>query len=374
MGLSNGRNRFWLVLLVMLCLLILPSFVNTSEEYHIDSSILTVYRDGLTHVTQLLMVNETVPSIVLPLVSASAENVMVVDENQTVLDYELDGRNLTVFSFGIQRVQVEYDTVVLTEKEAGVWTLILNNTYDLSVYLPEEASIVYLNALPTSIETVAGRVVLSLPPNDWEISYILPVVGPAMFRVTDLTVDPAAVEVGEEVTILVVVRNIGDVEGSYTVVLSVDQVPDASKTVTLPAGASTTVAFHVVKEEPGTYTVRIGELEGTFTASAPSSLPAPLLYLLPITAAIFIVAYLVLLRRKKITADKIIDEHPRLRQEDREVIQFLDAKGGKAFESEIRERFPDVPRTSLWRLIRRLERMGIVTIRKIGLQNLVELR
>jgi len=348
--------------------------VSAREEYCIDSSVLTVYRDGLTHVTQLLMVNETFPSICLPLLSASVENVMVVDENQTVLDYELDGRNLTVFSFGIQRVQVEYDTVVLTEKEAGVWTLILNNTYDLSVYLPEEASIVYLNALPTSIETVAGRVVLSLPPNDWEISYILPVVGPAMFRVTDLTVDPAAVEVGEEITILVVVRNIGDVEGSYTVVLSVDQVPDASKTVTLPAGASTTVAFHVVKEEPGTYTVRIGELEGTFTASAPSSLPAPLLYLLPITAAIFIVAYLVLLRRKKITADKIIDEHPRLRQEDREVIQFLDAKGGKAFESEIRERFPDVPRTSLWRLIRRLERMGIVTIRKIGLQNLVELR
>jgi len=57
------------------------------------------------------MVNETFQSISLPLLAASVENVMVVDENQTVLDYELDGVNLTVFSLGVQSVQVEYDTV-----------------------------------------------------------------------------------------------------------------------------------------------------------------------------------------------------------------------------------------------------------------------
>jgi uncharacterized membrane protein len=63
-----------------------------------------------------------------------------------------------------------------------------------------------------------------------------------------------------------------------------------------------------------------------------------------------------------------------LKKEDREVIEFLAEKDGKAFEAEIRERFPDMPRTSLWRLVRRLERLEIVEIKKIGLENQVALK
>jgi uncharacterized membrane protein len=49
-------------------------------------------------------------------------------------------------------------------------------------------------------------------------------------------------------------------------------------------------------------------------------------------------------------------------------------KEGKAFEAEIRERFLDIPRTSLWRLVRRLEKLEIVQVKKIGLENRVELK
>jgi uncharacterized membrane protein len=61
-------------------------------------------------------------------------------------------------------------------------------------------------------------------------------------------------------------------------------------------------------------------------------------------------------------------------KEDRTVIEFLAQKEGKAFEAEIRQRFPDMPRTSLWRLIRRLESLEIVEIKRIGLENQVQLR
>ena len=66
--------------------------------------------------------------------------------------------------------------------------------------------------------------------------------------------------------------------------------------------------------------------------------------------------------------------HPHLKKEDKEVIEFLSEKGGQAFEAEIRERFPDMPRTSLWRLVRRLERLEIVEVKKIGLENQVQLK
>ncbi len=61
-------------------------------------------------------------------------------------------------------------------------------------------------------------------------------------------------------------------------------------------------------------------------------------------------------------------------KEDIAVIEFLAEKDGKAFEAEIRERFPDMPRTSLWRLVRRLEGLELVEIKRIGLENQVQLK
>jgi len=66
--------------------------------------------------------------------------------------------------------------------------------------------------------------------------------------------------------------------------------------------------------------------------------------------------------------------NPQLNTEEKDVIRFLADNEGKAFEAEIREKFPDIPRTSLWRLVKRLEKLDIVLIKKIGLENRVELK
>jgi len=63
-----------------------------------------------------------------------------------------------------------------------------------------------------------------------------------------------------------------------------------------------------------------------------------------------------------------------LRDEEAEVIRFIKERGGRALEAELRERFPHIPRTSMWRLIKRLEKQGVVRVRKVGLQNVVELK
>jgi len=67
------------------------------------------------------------------------------------------------------------------------------------------------------------------------------------------------------------------------------------------------------------------------------------------------------------------EEKPYFRNEDKDLLDFLCEKGGSAFESEIRNKFV-LPRTSLWRLIKRLEREELVEVRKIGGQNLIKLR
>jgi hypothetical protein len=69
----------------------------------------------------------------------------------------------------------------------------------------------------------------------------------------------------------------------------------------------------------------------------------------------------------------ILIEKPHLRPEDQQVLKFLAEKEGAAFESEIRSKF-QLPKTTIWRLVKRLEREELVEIRKAGGQNLIKLR
>lgn len=69
----------------------------------------------------------------------------------------------------------------------------------------------------------------------------------------------------------------------------------------------------------------------------------------------------------------ILTEKPHLRPEDQQVLKFLAEKEGAVFESEIRTKF-QIPKTTIWRLVKRLEREELVEIRKAGGQNLIKLR
>jgi uncharacterized membrane protein len=62
-----------------------------------------------------------------------------------------------------------------------------------------------------------------------------------------------------------------------------------------------------------------------------------------------------------------------LRPDDLQVLDFIREKGGRVVEPEIRTRFA-IPKTSAWRQIKRLERLGYVKVEKVGSQNQIELR
>jgi len=62
-----------------------------------------------------------------------------------------------------------------------------------------------------------------------------------------------------------------------------------------------------------------------------------------------------------------------LREDDKEIINFISANGGQAYESELRKKFLQ-PRTTMWRAVKRLERQGIIEIEKKDLQNIVKLK
>ncbi|RLI35607.1 hypothetical protein DRO53_00795 [Candidatus Bathyarchaeota archaeon] len=129
-----------------------------------------------------------------------------------------------------------------------------------------------------------------------------------------------------------------------------------------------------------------GEVELSYvlepTVVMPPSGGFPKLYLYVgaiLSAAITLSAILWFRRRRKRTAppavnlEELLRGREHLRPDDRELLGFLVESGGQAFEAEIRSHFR-LPKTTVWRMIKRLEREGLVEVSKVGGQNLVKIR
>ncbi|MHB8085803.1 MAG: COG1361 family protein [Dehalococcoidia bacterium] len=86
------------------------------------------------------------------------------------------------------------------------------------------------------------------------------------FSVSNLTITPNKVKVGEPVNISIIVSNNGMQTGKYSVVLRVGGVVENISDLSLPPGASQTAGFTVVKDVAGDYYADIDGLGGFFTA------------------------------------------------------------------------------------------------------------
>jgi hypothetical protein len=73
------------------------------------------------------------------------------------------------------------------------------------------------------------------------------------------------------VTISAIVTNVGDLSGSYEVYLKVNNIVEATDTITLDGGASERVTFSTSKDVAGSYNVELGREISELTI-----LPSPL--------------------------------------------------------------------------------------------------
>ncbi|WP_428326115.1 helix-turn-helix transcriptional regulator [Nitrosopumilus sp.] len=74
-----------------------------------------------------------------------------------------------------------------------------------------------------------------------------------------------------------------------------------------------------------------------------------------------------------LTPDTIFSLRPDMREDDKEIVKFISENGGEVFESDLRKKFLQ-PRTTMWRAVKRLERLDVVEIYKKDLLNMVKLR
>jgi hypothetical protein len=262
--------------------------IHAQEAYTVREATLTVFRDGVVHVNISVSVYETEPLISIPLLSPikNVSNILVLDENGSLLDYDINDSSMTIYSLGATEITIEYDTDKLTFKEFGIWTLKVMAPFNLIVIFPENANITYINAVPSAIRVRNNKVEIDLCPGEWEICYEILITPPSK--------------------------------------------PPVQQPLTW---ASPIITYCMVI---ATVTVICSALALTYVRN-----------------------------RRKISS---------LKEDEVSVLRFIKSRGGKVLEAELRENFSHIPRTSMWRLIKRLEKQGVVRIKKVGLQNVVELK
>ena len=270
----------------------------------------TIYPDGSTHVFYELDVDPLELEITVELFGETIENITITDEDGFLLSNEINHNLAVIETFGASHISIDYDTQDLVSKTGKIWAFAIDAPVQYSLLTPKDSVIIEMSNFPLSMQVENEQSHLTLPQGQANISYYISTLASAQ---------------------------------------SIQPTQEDSAT-----DNSSILYFGVI-------------------------------------AAVAIVAAIIIIKRKSSGVEPSItiqkDEQPKpqsldpeeifkakqdLREDDKEIINFISANGGQAYESELRKKFLQ-PRTTMWRAVKRLERQGIVEIEKKDLQNIVKL-
>lgn len=129
-----------------------------------------------------------------------------------------------------------------------------------------------------------------------------------------------------------------------------------------------TITFSVIEPYTLRYIVREAiKTKATAIVSTTTLLENPLSMISIIIVSVMIIVSLYFFIRRKQRLKRTSIE---LGDIDMMIVRSLEKRGGSAFQSELQKDIP-IPKTTLWRHIKKLEKLGIVRIEKLGTQNRV---
>ena len=359
-------------------LLTLTSFV----QYAIGSPKVldfTIYADGTTHVFYQTDVDPQSPDFVMNAYGGSIENLVVQDENGTLLSTKVDTNAVTVATLGASTIKADYDTPDLISKNGKTWTFHVNSPVDYSILLPKNTVIVGMSESPLNMQVVDDQSLISLPSGTSDISYVFGVLG------TSQTATLAIQKAQDFINTL----NSTGVKTPLALAKLAEARADFDQGKYSDAESLANSAKNIALQEQTTISNPSTNSSGNHTPTNSSDNLS--IYLLSGSVIAAAVAGIIIM--KKTRAQKIIvpteipknDGYvppeketiyklkPDLRQDDKEIIAFISEKGGQVYESELRKKFL-MPRTTMWRAVKRLEREDVVEIEKVDQQNLIRLK
>ncbi len=275
---------------------------------------LIIYSDGSTHVSTQIDVDPLEPDFELNLFGRSIDNFVATGDTGFLLSEKIIEDKAIIDIFGSSSIIVDYNIDDLVSKEGRVWTFSFNSPSDYTLLMPKNSVIVGMSGLPNNMELVDEQTKLGLTAGLSEINYIFTPINPTTPKPT------ISSESSFNYT------NAAVIGGSIiAVVIGIVLMLKRKQSKSLPS---------IIQTE--------------FTSEKQTE-------------------------TKSNDAETIFNFRPEMREDDKEIVKFISDKGGQVLESELRKKFLQ-PRTTMWRAVKRLERLGVIEIDKKDLQNLVKLK
>ncbi|MEM1570268.1 MAG: winged helix-turn-helix transcriptional regulator [Candidatus Bathyarchaeia archaeon] len=348
-----GFLRFLPVLSIAVVFALAVSCVySEGYVYRVDSMNFTVYFDGVVDVKVKLSVNETSLFFTVGLPGSPFSNMFVYDSSGVPLDFDVEGGNVTVYSFGESLVYVEYETLNLTYKEGVLWTFKVESPVVFYVILPYNASITGFSDIPLEVTLLKdGRILLKMPKGLQYVSYVIP-PGVAEFRLKALNaISKARIAIADA-------KAEGRTEG----------LADAERLLAEAEGLFNAGDYR------GAEAMANQAYESALNSKKPliGVILDYMPYIVVATVLAVAVATVLFLRLRRGGVARLFRENPWLDEDEKNVLKVIWIKGGGAFESDIRDAL-DLPKTTVWRIIKKLEENGLVKVEKIRGENYVKL-
>ena len=96
----------------------------------------------------------------------------------------------------------------------------------------------------------------------------------AIFEISNLVISPAEAETGQTITISATIRETNNISGIYEGTLRINDVVEATKTLTVGPLATEEITFTVSKNEAGVYSVKLDTLTGSFIVTGETTDPS----------------------------------------------------------------------------------------------------
>ncbi len=330
----------------------------------------SIYTDGTTHVFYQTDVDSQSPDSILNLYGNSIENLVLQDENGTLLSSKVNQSTATVETLGSSTIKADYDTPDLISKNGKTWTFHVDSPIDYSIILPKNSVIVGMSVSPLNMQIVDDQSLISLPSGSSEINYIIGVLGTsqtatlAIQKAQDFinTITSTGVKTPMSLAKLEEAK-LDFNQGKYS---DAESLAGAAKSLALQEQQTTNSISNTSSNNLSISVLIVG---GIFATGAAGFI------IMKRKRSSNSITPNVITKNNYIAPDKetIYKLKPELRQDDKDIVAFISEKGGQVFESELRKKFL-MPRTTMWRAVKRLEREDIVEIEKVDQQNLIKLR
>jgi len=247
----------------------------------------------------------------LSLFGPSIDNFIAIGESGSLLSGDIIDDKVIVDTLGSSSITVDYDIHDLISKEGRVWTFSFDSPSNYSLLMPKNSVIIGMSVLPNNMEQIDEQIKLELFSGPAQIDY-----------------------------------NYGIIPESSTTNQPEYKLDFMTAGLIIgPIIAASIGAAILIKKKQSKSSTQVYVAESYEKQSDSKSLDT----------------------------DTIFNLRPTMREDDKEIVKFISENGGKVFESELRKKFLQ-PRTTMWRAVKRLERLGIVEIYKKDLQKMVKLR